>query len=177
MPGETDLPTILTTMRIERRPAPVTVVELQEPVPMVDGVLAVIDEGVSTTVIATLDTARQRGWTPEFVAAWLTVSMQTSPTSQSASSTQPSLTGGGSTQTSASMSQKSVGQSSTCVGTVHSDVQRPSTQIRPPPPQSMSKRQTESSGRHSPAVQTKPSPHVASSVQSHPDAAHGRGSI
>lgn len=78
MTGETDLATMLSSLRIERRELPVTVVHLPSPVELGDGVLALIAEDEGTTAIVSIVEAERRGWPVEFRAAWLTVSVHSS---------------------------------------------------------------------------------------------------
>lgn len=79
MPGETDLATILATLRIQRRPEPVTMVSVtaDEPIVLGDGIEAVLTEGEGTTVVATVAEAQRRGWPVGFRAAWLTIDVHT----------------------------------------------------------------------------------------------------
>lgn len=76
--GETDLSRMLASLQLVRRSEPVTVVHLPDPVPLGEGVVAVIAEDEGTTVVATVDTARRRGWPVGFTGAWLTVSVHSS---------------------------------------------------------------------------------------------------
>jgi hypothetical protein len=78
MTGETDLSTMLATLRIERRGESVTVVHLSDPVELGDGVLALLTEDEGTTAVASIAEAQRRGWSVEFRAAWLTVSVHSS---------------------------------------------------------------------------------------------------
>ncbi len=78
MTGETDLATILRNLRVSRRPDPVTVVAVEEPVTLGDGVGAVLAEHEATTAVVTVAEAERRGWPIGFVAAWLTVELHTS---------------------------------------------------------------------------------------------------
>ncbi len=78
MTGETDLATMLASLRIERREPPVTVVHLSNPVELGDGVLALIAEDEGTTAVVSIAEAERRGWPVEFRAAWLTVSVHSS---------------------------------------------------------------------------------------------------
>ena len=75
MAGETDLGVILETMRIERRDDPYTVVALDLPVTLGDGVAAVIQEDEGVTAVVTISEAERRGWPVGFRATWLTVSV------------------------------------------------------------------------------------------------------
>lgn len=76
--GETDLPAMLATLVVERRPEPVTMVSLDEPVALGDGIEAVLAEPEGTTVVATLAEAERRGWPCDFRAAWLTIEVHSS---------------------------------------------------------------------------------------------------
>ncbi|MFN7150200.1 MAG: ACT domain-containing protein [Microthrixaceae bacterium] len=78
MTGETDLATMLATLRIERREPAVTVVHLPSPVELGDGVLALVSEAEGTTAVVSIAEAERRGWPVEFRAAWLTVSVHSS---------------------------------------------------------------------------------------------------
>lgn len=78
MAGETDLATMLSTLTIERRPEPVTLVALPAPVPLSDGVAALITEREGTTAVVTVTEAERRGWPVDFVAAWLTIEVHSS---------------------------------------------------------------------------------------------------
>jgi hypothetical protein len=78
MAGETDLTAMLASMRIERRPLPVTVVHLPGSVGLGDGVFAEITEKEGTTAVVSIAEAERRGWPVEFEAAWLTVSVHSS---------------------------------------------------------------------------------------------------
>lgn len=78
MTGETDVATMLASLQIERREPPVTVVHLQDPVELGDGVLAVLTEDEGTTAVVSIAEAERRGWPVEFRAAWLTVSVHSS---------------------------------------------------------------------------------------------------
>ena len=73
MAGETDLANMLATLTVSRRPATYVFVCVPEPVPLGDGVAAVIDEAEGVTVVATRDTAERNGWAVDFEAAWLTL--------------------------------------------------------------------------------------------------------
>ena len=78
MAGETDLGAILASLRIERRPEPVTVLTVAEPVGPGPGIEALIVEDEGLTVVATVAEAERRGWPVGFVGAWLTVAVHTS---------------------------------------------------------------------------------------------------
>ena len=73
MAGETDLATMLATLTVSRRPDTYVFVCVPEPVPLGDGVAAVIHEAEGVTVVATRDTAERNGWAVDFEAAWLTL--------------------------------------------------------------------------------------------------------
>jgi uncharacterized protein len=76
--GETDLATILSSLRIERRDEPVTVVHRDGPVDLGPGVMAVVLEDEGATVVVTVEEAEGRGWPTGFRAAWLTVAVHSS---------------------------------------------------------------------------------------------------
>ena len=76
MSGETDLGRLLATLRVERLADPVTVVTLQEPVPLGEGVLALLTEAEGTTAVVTIDAAERRGWSVGFRGAWLHSSLE-----------------------------------------------------------------------------------------------------
>ncbi len=78
VPGETDLSKMLASLRIERREQPVTVVHLPEPVVLGAGVMAVVAEDEGTTAVVTVEEAERRGWSVDFRAAWLTVTVHSS---------------------------------------------------------------------------------------------------
>lgn len=78
MSGETDLGRLLATLRVERLADPVTVVTLQEPVPLGEGVLALLTEAEGTTAVVTIDAAERRGWSVGFRGAWLTLAVHSS---------------------------------------------------------------------------------------------------
>ena len=69
---------MLSSLRVERRGAPVTVVHLASPVLLGDGVLAVISEAEGTTAVVSVAEAERRGWPVGFTAHWLTVSVHSS---------------------------------------------------------------------------------------------------
>jgi hypothetical protein len=77
-PGQTDLAAMLGSMALVRRADPVTVVHLEQRVPLGGGVLALVDEEEGTTAVVTVDAAQRRGWPVGFVGAWLTVSVHSS---------------------------------------------------------------------------------------------------
>ncbi len=70
---------MLATVRISRRPDPVTVCTLQDSAPeaaslrLGDGIEALIAEREGTTVIVTIAEAERRDWSIDFRAVWLTV--------------------------------------------------------------------------------------------------------
>jgi hypothetical protein len=64
---------MLQELTVSRRPGTYVVVSRDEPVPLGDGVQAVLTEGEGTTVVATAETAADRGWPVGFLAAWLTL--------------------------------------------------------------------------------------------------------
>ncbi len=76
--GETDLAKMLATLRVQRRPEPVTMVTVSEPVAVGDGIFAVVAEDEGTTVIATAAEAERRGWASDFLASWLTIEVHSS---------------------------------------------------------------------------------------------------
>ncbi len=78
MSGETDLKTILSSLTVERREQHVTMVSLDTAIAIGPGIEAVISEAEGTTVVATIDEARRRGWAIEFEAAWLTIGVHSS---------------------------------------------------------------------------------------------------
>lgn len=78
MTGETDLAKILATLTVSRRPDPVTMVSIDTPLPLGDGIEAVLTEAEGTTVVTTLDEAERRGWPTDFKAAWLTIEVHSS---------------------------------------------------------------------------------------------------
>lgn len=78
MAGETDLKYILATLTVSRRPGVFTMVSIPNPVPLGDGVEMVLSETEGTTVVATLDAARRRGWAHDFQGAWLTIDVHSS---------------------------------------------------------------------------------------------------
>ena len=69
---------MLNSISISRRDEPVTVVTLDGPVPLGDGVEALVAEAEGTTVIVTVAEAERRDWPVGFVAAWLTVEIHSS---------------------------------------------------------------------------------------------------
>lgn len=77
MPGTTDLVQMLRTLSATPRPGRFTMVSLDAhhmaPSITEPGIEMVLTEAEGTTVIATVDAARQRGWPFDFVAGWLTL--------------------------------------------------------------------------------------------------------
>jgi len=73
MPGETDLTSMLATLTVSVRPGPYTVVSLDRPVELGDGIEAVLREAEGTTAVDTLAAAERNGWPVDFEAAWLTL--------------------------------------------------------------------------------------------------------
>lgn len=78
MPGETDLATMLESLRITRREEPFTVVSLRSPIEVGDAIAALVTEDEGTTAVVTIAEAERRGWPVDFRAAWLTVSVHSS---------------------------------------------------------------------------------------------------
>jgi len=67
---------MLATLRVQRRPDPVTVVTVPAadgPVAPAPGIEATIVEAEGTTVVVAIDEAERRGWDVGFRAAWLTI--------------------------------------------------------------------------------------------------------
>lgn len=77
VPGETDLATILASLRVDRRPETYTIVTRSESVSVADGIAAVVRESEGTSVVLTVGEARRRGWPVEFEATWLTIDVHT----------------------------------------------------------------------------------------------------
>lgn len=73
MAGETDLASMLATMKVSRRSEPVTVVLAPDGTALGAGVDALIAEAEGITAVVTVAEAERRGWSVGFVAAWLTV--------------------------------------------------------------------------------------------------------
>lgn len=73
MSGETDLDKMLATLTVTRREGTYVFVTVDEPLPLGDGIDAVVSEVEGVTVVATLAAARRHGWTFDFEAAWLTL--------------------------------------------------------------------------------------------------------
>lgn len=69
---------MLGSISISRRGEPVTVVTVDGPVSLGDGVEALVSEAEGTTVIVTVAEAERRDWPIGFVAAWLTVEIHSS---------------------------------------------------------------------------------------------------
>jgi hypothetical protein len=69
---------MLATLRIDRRPEPVTVVTLPHPVSVDAAVGAVLVEDEGTTAVVTIAEAERRGWPVGFRAAWLTARVHSS---------------------------------------------------------------------------------------------------
>ncbi len=78
MSGETDLAAMLASLEIERRGEPVTVLHLEHPVELGEGLLALITEEDATTAVVSIAEAERRGWPVDFRGAWLTVSVHSS---------------------------------------------------------------------------------------------------
>ena len=78
MSGETDLEKILGSLQILRRAGAFTIVTLEVPVVLAEGVDAVIAEAEGTTVVVSVAEAERRGWPVGFEAAWLTVEVHSS---------------------------------------------------------------------------------------------------
>jgi uncharacterized protein len=76
--AETDLAKMLASLRIQRRADPVTVVHVQGPVELGQGITALIAEDEGTTAVVSIAEAERRGWPVDFRAAWLTVSVHSS---------------------------------------------------------------------------------------------------
>lgn len=60
-------------MEVSRRPEPVTVVTIDGPVSLGDGIEVLIAEAEGTTVVVTVAEAERRDWPIGFVAGWLTI--------------------------------------------------------------------------------------------------------
>lgn len=69
---------MLASLRIQRRADPVTVVHVQSPVELGQGIAALIMEDEGTTAVVSIAEAERRGWPVDFQAAWLTVSVHSS---------------------------------------------------------------------------------------------------
>ena len=76
--GELDLAKMLATLTVERRPEIVTMVSVDQPVELGNGIYVVLAEAEGTTVVATLAEAERRGWATDFQAAWLTIQVHSS---------------------------------------------------------------------------------------------------
>ena len=74
MSGETDLATMLATLRIQRRPGTFAYVSLPEvPADVTPEATVVETEGV--TVVVPAELAKSRGWDVAFEGAWLTLEL------------------------------------------------------------------------------------------------------
>jgi hypothetical protein len=73
VPGETDLDAMLRQLTVTVRPGRFTVVPVERPVVLGDGVETVLREEEGTTVVATVEAAAREGWDVGFEAAWLTL--------------------------------------------------------------------------------------------------------
>ena len=78
MSGETDLGIMLAGLTVERRCGRYTLVSLDDPVPLGDGVEALIVEAEGVTVVTTVELATERGWGHDFESAWLTLQVHSS---------------------------------------------------------------------------------------------------
>lgn len=78
MSGELDLAKMLATLTVQRRPEPVTMVTVSEPVALGGDIYMVLAESEGTTVVATVAEAKRRGWNVDFTAAWLTIEVHSS---------------------------------------------------------------------------------------------------
>jgi len=76
--GKTDLAAMLATLTVKRRAAPVVMVSTDQVVSLGPEILGVLTEDEGTTVIATLNEAERRGWSTDFLAAWLTIEVHSS---------------------------------------------------------------------------------------------------
>lgn len=76
MPGETDLPTLLRTLRPTVRPGEYVYVTRPAPEP-VDALAMVVEAEGVTYVLARAD-ADARGWTYDVVAGWITLQVHSS---------------------------------------------------------------------------------------------------
>lgn len=77
-PGEVDLAAMLRSLTVTRRPGTFVVTQLPAPVPLGDGVEAVLAEAEGITVVATTEAAARHGWPAPFEAAWLTLDVHSS---------------------------------------------------------------------------------------------------
>jgi uncharacterized protein len=73
--GETDLPTILATLEVERRPGVYLYVQAASGTPQPPGALAMVDEGATTTFVVDHRSPAAAG--ARFPAAWLTLTTHT----------------------------------------------------------------------------------------------------
>lgn len=65
---------MLSELTVIVRPGKFAIVALDGPAPNLgDGVEAVLRENEATTVVATVEVARRKGWSFDFEAAWLTL--------------------------------------------------------------------------------------------------------
>lgn len=71
MTGETDLELMLSSIAVVRRPG--SFCFLANVDDMVESAAATVREEEGLTVVVTVDVARDRGFEPDFVAAWLTL--------------------------------------------------------------------------------------------------------
>ena len=80
MSGETDLNAMLATLEVVRRPGTFVYVEVDTPagIEVGDGIEALLNDGDSFTVVATIEAAERHGWDAEFPAAWLTLTVHSS---------------------------------------------------------------------------------------------------
>ncbi len=78
MGGETNLATMLATIQVRRREGSVTLVSIDGPIELGNGIEALMMESEGTTVVATLEEAERRGWPIGFEAAWLTIEIHSS---------------------------------------------------------------------------------------------------
>lgn len=76
MPGETDLPTLLRTLRPTVRAG--EYVYVTRPVPEPADALAMVVEDEGVTYVLTRADADARGWTYDFVAGWITLQVHSS---------------------------------------------------------------------------------------------------
>lgn len=78
MPGERDLAALVSGLTVGRRPGRFTLVTLDHPVALGDGVEALIAEAEGVTAVTTVETAIDRGWEHHFDGAWLTLEVHSS---------------------------------------------------------------------------------------------------
>ncbi len=69
---------MLATLAVERRPGVYTVVVVEGPVTLDDDVAALLTEDEGLTAVVEVEAARRRGWTVDFEAAWLTLTVHSS---------------------------------------------------------------------------------------------------